>query len=224
MSNTTASPSAFAEDQYQRYRELNMTSVVSLLLGLVALTAFVFPAMAILALAGLLAGWGAIRAIRRRPEELSGMGVAKCGVGLSLISLLGGISLASYVYTTEVPDGFQRISFTELQPDKQHPELPVPPAAIDLDGQKIFIKGYIYPDNRQGDLTKFVLVPDMGTCCFGGQPKLTDMIEVTLEDPLRVQYSFRKQRLAGVLRVDKRLKPVNGLQGVYYQLRASYVN
>ena len=63
----------------------------------------------------------------------------------------------------------------------------------------------------------------MKTCCFGGQPKLTDMIEVTLRDPRRVNFSYARRRLAGILKVDPRLKPISGLQGVYYQLDADHV-
>jgi hypothetical protein len=81
----------------------------------------------------------------------------------------------------------------------------------------------VYPGDKRKDLRQFILVPDKGTCCFGGNPKLTDMIEVTLQDSLRVNYSFRKRGLAGTLRVDTTTKPVNGLGGVYYQLEADYV-
>ena len=62
----------------------------------------------------------------------------------------------------------------------------------------------------------------MGTCCFGGQPKLTDMIEVTLDEPLRIEYSMRKRKLAGIFKVDTQLKAIDGLGGVYYQLQANH--
>jgi len=87
----------------------------------------------------------------------------------------------------------------------------------------VFIKGYVYPDGQQYNIKRFILIPDMGTCCFGGQPKLTDMVEVTLRDPLRTVFERRKRRLAGTLSVDLRLKPVSGLGGVYYRLDAEYV-
>jgi hypothetical protein len=67
---------------------------------------------------------------------------------------------------------------------------------------------------------KFVIVPDLGTCCFGGQPPLTHMIEVTLTGDQYAHKDFRKKRLAGTFSVNPYLKPVDGLQGVYYQLRA----
>ncbi|MEM8733902.1 MAG: hypothetical protein AAGG44_06765, partial [Planctomycetota bacterium] len=65
-----------------------------------------------------------------------------------------------------------------------------------------------------------VLVPDLGTCCFGSQPPLTHMIEVSLTGDQYARKSFRKQRLAGTLRINRDMKPVDGLTGVFYQLRA----
>ena len=127
------------------------------------------------------------------------------------------------MYATEVPEGFQRISFADLQPVPEAPQLPIPPKALELNGKKVFIKGYVYPDGQQYNIKRFILIPDMGTCCFGGQPKLTDMVEVTLRDPLRTIFERRKRRLAGTLTVDIRLKPVSGLGGVYYRLDAEYV-
>ena len=67
------------------------------------------------------------------------------------------------------------------------------------------------------------MVPDMKTCCFGGQPALTDMIEVTLRDPLRVDFSYTRRQLGGILKVTPYKKAVSGLDGVYYQLDADYV-
>ena len=61
---------------------------------------------------------------------------------------------------------------------------------MELNGKKIFMKGYVYPDGQRTNIKRFVLVADLGTCCFGGQPKLTHMVEVTLRDPYRVEYSI----------------------------------
>ena len=141
---------------------------------------------------------------------------------LSTILFFGGSAFSAYSYATEVPDGYQRVSFYDLQPDPQRPEIPYSPIAEELIGHKIFVKGYVYPDGQQYNIQRFVLVPDMGTCCFGGQPKLTDMIEVTLEEPYRIEYSMRKRKLAGTFKVSARKKPIDGLDGVYYQLQADY--
>ena len=49
------------------------------------------------------------------------------------------------------------------------------------------------------------------------------MIEVTLQEPLRVDFSYRKRKLGGTLKVDSKLKPVSGVNGVYYQLDVDYL-
>ncbi len=208
---------------YDQYRELSMLAVASLVLGLVSITALLFTRLILIPLVGLLCGWRALHVLRERPSEMTGRPLAMIGTCLSAAMLVGSGSLAAYTYLTEVPAGYTRISWLELQPDEQRPDLPVSPASLELDGRKVFVKGYIYPDNTSGQVKRFVLVPDMGTCCFGGQPKLTDMIEVTLQGDRRVSYSYRKQRLGGTLKVDTRKKPVSGLDGVYYQLDADYL-
>jgi hypothetical protein len=204
------------------YRALSKAAVISLLLGLISIVGLALPPALGLAAIGLVLGLYALRSIRRYPDELTGRIPAVLGTIFCGVLLVGGVSLHSVIYATEVPEGYQRISFGMLQPVSDHPELPVPPAALELDGQRIFVKGYLYPDGQQSNIKRFVLIPDMGTCCFGGQPKLTDMIEVTLEDPLRAEFARRKRRLGGILKVDTDLKPVSGLTGVYYQLEADY--
>jgi hypothetical protein len=124
---------------------------------------------------------------------------------------------------TELPEGYQRLSFTQLKPRAGERHLQIPSAIHQLDGKRIFVKGYVLSSDRTNDLKEFVLVPDMGTCCFGGQPKLTDMIEVIMEDPLRVRYSWQRRKLGGVLRVDPRYKREDGSDGAHYKLYADYV-
>jgi hypothetical protein len=165
----------------------------------------------------------ALGQLRRYPAELSGRLAALIGLALSVVLLIGGSVLHAVAYATEVPEGFQRISFADLQPVREAPQLPVSPKALELNGQRVFIKGYLYPDGQQYNIKRFILIPDLGTCCFGGQPKLTDMVEVTLRDPLRTVFELRKRRLAGTLIVDTRLKPVSGVNGVYYRMDAEYV-
>lgn len=211
-------------DEYLRYRALSVTAVASLILGVISLPAILFIKLLILPIIGLIVALYAVRSIRRAPDDISGMPFAKLGLSLNLAIIALGIGINGYVYATEVPEGYRRISFAELQPDPQAPQLPIPPSAIEMDGERIFVKGYVHPgvDRRRG-IKQFVLVPDMKTCCFGGQPKLTDMIEVTLRDPHRIDYSYASRRLGGILKVTPYKKSVEGLDGVYYQLEADYV-
>ena len=183
--------------EYEPYRAVSKGAILSIILGLLSITAFSLPALAVLALVGFVFGWNAYRNIRRYPTELSGKWIAVLGTTLCGVLFASAVTMHSVTYATEVPEGYQRVSFSELQPMPQHPELPVSPTALEMNHKKVFIKGYIYPDGQQANIKRFVLVPDMGTCCFGGQPKLTHMLEVTLTDPDRVKYSLKKRKLAG---------------------------
>ncbi|MFV1967809.1 MAG: DUF3299 domain-containing protein [Pirellulaceae bacterium] len=223
---STSTRSAFEEGldgDFQPYRTISKPAVISLTLGVLSLAAFMFPPLLVLPLVGFFSGLLGYRTIRRYPLEFSGKVPSIAGLVLCGICFVGGLAFHSAVYATEVPDGYTRITFDTLQPVREHPELPISPAAAELDGKRVFIKGYVYPDGQQHGIKRFVLVNDMGTCCFGGQPKLTHMIEVTLEDPLRVDYAIKKRKLAGVLEVDTRIKAVSGLSGVYFQLKADYL-
>ena len=209
---------------YLQYRSLSLWAVGTFALAVFAVPSLIMSWLLVFPFLGVIIGLVAIRSIRGRPQEVAGLNLAWLGTILNLVLLVTGSARASYIYATEVPEGYQRVSFSELQPDGDRPDLPVPPFAIELNEQRVFVKGYVYPDDRGAQLKQFVLVPDLGTCCFGGQPKLTDMIEITLKDPLRTQYSRRKHKLGGTLKVDTRIKPISGLEGVYYRLEADYMN
>ncbi|MCA9121617.1 MAG: DUF4190 domain-containing protein [Planctomycetaceae bacterium] len=223
MSSEYATIDPEREAGFEPYRAISKTAVLSLVLGLVAIFGIYSAPLLILALVSTVFGINGYRNVVRYPNELTGKRLAIIGTLVGATVFIGGIARHSYVYATEVPDGYVRISFADLQPDKNKPWIPVPETALAFDGEKIFVKGYLYPDGQQYNIKRFVLVPDLGTCCFGGQPKLTDMIEVTLEEPLQTVYNMKKRRLAGVMKVDTTLKPVSGVNGVYYQLKANHL-
>ena len=210
-------------DRVSQYRALCATAIVALVFGFLSFSFLLAPQLLLFPIVGLIFSISALRKISKRPMELTGKPFALVGLVLSAVLLVSGTSLHAVIYAIEVPKGYDRISFFDLQPDETS-RLPIPDSALQLDGQRIFIKGYVYPGDMRHNLQTFVLVPDMGTCCFGGQPKLTDMIQITLKNPLRVDFSYRKRRLGGILHVDSRLKPISGLEGVYYQLDADYLN
>jgi hypothetical protein len=223
MSTETIAMDEHYVEEMQPYRAISRSAVVSFVLSILSLSAWLSPVLLFLPLLGAIAGIVARGKFRRYPDELTGRVPAVIGLVLNVATLIAAGGWHSYVYATEVPDGYRRISFADLQPEPNAPQMSFPLSALELDGQRIFIKGYVFPDGQQYDIQRFILVPDMGTCCFGGQPALTDMIEVTLRDPLRVEFALRKRKLAGTFSVDGSLKPVNGVGGVVYQLDADYV-
>ncbi len=209
-----------------QYRSVSRAAIVSLVLGVASIAGLAFSSLLVLPLVGLVLGLVGLSTIRRYPAEYTGTRTAGLGIALCSVFFVAGTSWHTYDYLTEVPEGHIRTSFWELQPDPDRPELPVSPQSLDLKGQKVFIKGYIHPGvASRGKVDRFILVPDMGTCCFGGDPKATDMIEVYIPDPSqRLAYSRTRVKLAGTFEVSEiasgRMKMKNP---VWYHLEVGEV-
>lgn len=221
MSTEVATMDTHNEEGFEPYRAVSKAAVVSLILGVVSALGLLSTSFLLIGPVGFALGLLGWRSIARYPAELTGKPAAMIGMTLSAIFLIVGAAKHAHEYATEVPEGYERVTFRDLQPPKKSP-LPVPAEAVALDGKPIFIKGYLYPDDQQDNIQRFVLIPDMGTCCFGGQPKLTDMVEVTLDEPLVISYKVKKRKFTGTFKVDTKLKPVEDLNGVYYQLQANW--
>jgi hypothetical protein len=204
------------------YRSISRTAILALVLGLLSSLALAFVSLTVLAIVGLVLGISSWRNIRRFPEELTGSGLAMTGAVLSGLFLVGAVAWHTYDYLTEVPEGYQRVAFYELQPNPENRGEIIPKQAIELSGEKVFIKGYVHPGvASMGKVKHFVLVPDMGTCCFGGQPKRnTDMIEVVIEDGEGIRYSTRQRKLSGTFLVGQPRNSVGGLHSVMYAMEA----
>lgn len=211
-------------EEVASYRSLSSAAVVCLVLGLLSpLTAVAWVMAAIPALALVVGAWALWR-IRRFPDDYTGVGLAKTGMALAAVSWPLGWGRLAYEYATEVPPGYQRISYAELQTDPARPNEIVPASAAALDGKRVFIKGYVYPGATDHGIRRFLLVRDNGTCCFGGEkPKLNDMIDVTLTGDLAINYSTGVRKVAGTFKVapQQGIDPSVGI--VLYQLEADYV-
>lgn len=207
------------------YRAISRAAIVSLMLGGVALLGLIptFQALLVLALFGFATALIGYRATRTYPNEYSGQSLAIAGLVFNALVFSGGIGEHAYIYATEVPDWAQRVHFRELQQPASAPDLPTE-RAVELNGESIFVKGYIHPASGDGQLQRFVLIPDLGTCCFGGQPRSSDMIEVTLVGGQTVRAGLTKRKLAGKFLVDSRGGNSKDFDNpVYYRLRAEYI-
>ena len=213
-----------AEEEFTSYRELCKFAVFAAIFAIMALLGLMISVLSVFGVAAVILGLYSIARIRRNPSELTGIIAAYFGVAFGSVVFVASVALHVFIYMTEVPEGYARVTFAQLQPDKEHPELPISPLSLELDGQQIFIKGYVHPGvSGQRNVRSFVLVRDMGTCCFGGQPELTDMIEVTLREPLSIRYSTRRRKLGGVLTVSEDRKKIGGIDGGYYKLDADHL-
>jgi hypothetical protein len=219
---TTASRARFAaDDSFVAYRPLNRLAIASFVLGLVSIVAFFDTTLAIIPALGMATGFLAWMRIRSEPDTYAGGQLALVGIVLSVVFWAGGWSWLSYVYVTEVPGDAQRITYDELQPDPETPE-EVPAFAKQIDGQRVFIKGFMYPGRLTKGIQEFVLCFSNDDCCFGGNPKLTHMIHVKLKPPLLVDFATRQHKVAGTFKLAPS-GPVDGLSGAIYNIEADYV-
>lgn len=211
-------------EEEDNYLSLSRSAVFGLVLGILALLGIWFPPLVALCFMGLIASGIALYQLAKYPAELTGKPLAIVALLLNATLCIVIPIYHAYVYATELPPGYKRVSFSTLKSPLGQEDVP-PKDALELNGQKVFIKGYAHPTSMSaGSVKHFILVPDIATCCFGGQPPLTHMIEISLKGDKSITPGFyRKLRLAGTLRVDSQLKPISGLQGVYYQLHVDEV-
>lgn len=232
---TISDPPISAEaNDFSAYRALSKSAIVSVSFAILAAGGLLAIPLMVFALCGLLFGVISLRALKRYPNELTGGRAAWLGIVLSLAMFGGATGRHTWIYLTEVPEGYQRISFYDLRPQRRSMEL-ISDVAVDLNGQKVFIKGYMHPGVKdQGKVQQFVLVPDMKTCCFGGQPDLFDMMEVTLTGTTKgktnLKYSTQKLKLAGdfvinvnVLTRNQQKQVAGRLVGGLFELRVDQV-
>jgi hypothetical protein len=209
---------------YEQYRALSTSAVAGLIVGLLSCVAILgWTLVAIPAIGVLVSLYALVRTGRHR-DELTGERLALAGLLLSLGFGIAGPAWLTYEYVTEVPPGYLRVSYAELQPDPTQPGQLVPPVALELEGKKVFIKGFVYPGRQTEGIHEFLLVRDQGDCCFGGNPKITDRIHVKLEDPLRLTYRPRLHKLGGTFHVEPHDATIdNAKGGVFYHLKADYL-
>lgn len=208
---------------YAQYRSLNTWAVISAVAGVLSLTGLLSWWLLAIPIVGMVAGFLSMRQIRALPDQYTGELVALSGTLVSGVLLVAGAAWLTYSYVTEVPPDHVRMSYDDLQPTAEEESL-VPAAALELDGKKVFIKGFVYqPKGGQTEgLKHFVLVRDRKQCCFGGNPKVTDMIQVRLKGKLEAEFNMQPRALAGTFHV-RPSRGMDGLGDAIYQLEADYL-
>jgi hypothetical protein len=193
------------QNQFE-YRPVPVHAVVAVTLGVLSATSLLSITGVGVAFLGFLISGFSLWRIRASGGVLGGTTVAACGLALSVLFLAGGAAYQSYMYKTEVPDGYQRISFTN---DISRKGFVVVDGRMDLHddvkallGKDLFLKGFIYPPPQQEGLHEFLLVKDSGTCCFGGQPRPQDMIGVVMDGDQTIDYYNGMVAVAGTLQLN----------------------
>jgi len=211
------------------YRAISTLAVIALVLGLASLVslpmwlAFEVPLLAATPVAGLIVGVLAARRIRRFQHELTGLRLVTIGRVLCVFSLLVGGVVYTTVFVMEVPEGCRRVSFYQLGPDPDHPERPFSQEVLELDGQRVFLKGYLFQVRQSLNIKQFVLTPMHVTSSLERQPTMNERVHVKLGDGLRIKNEPRKFAVAGTLHVSPYPQRAPGVDGVYFRLEADYV-
>ncbi len=207
------------------YRAISRAAIASLIFLGLAIPGLLqtFAPMLVLTVVGILAGVVGWRATTRYENEFSGKTLAVTGIALNSLLLVGGLAAHIYIYMTEVPEGYERVQFYDLQQNPSLPDMPTE-KSIAIDGANVFLKGYIHPSSGSGILRQFIMVPDLGTCCFGGQPRSTDMIEVTLGGGQTMKAGMTKIKLAGKFSVNRAPQTVTDFENfVFYRMRVDQI-
>ena len=201
------------------YRPVSMMAVLGCLLGALSLTGLYAWFLLFLPIFAVIACCLALWSIRRSDGDLTGRGIAIAGIVLAIVSFSGGVSYQVYTYNHEVPPGYQRISFVEdiskkpIRYSREH-GIEIPKEIMDMDGKRIFLKGYIFPSSEM-TMTEFLLLKDMGQCCFGGKPPLTDRIGVKIQGDQKTRYFFGCFAVGGIFRVNRDFKNADPLEPLY---------
>lgn len=218
LMNPSTDPQEFS------YRPIPVLVPISLGLVFVSLVAALTAELLVVPLVGATLAFLAWRMVKRSDGELSGGMLALTALVLQLSMTAAFGAMHVYSYATEVPPGFERVSFASDISAKGFTSegglTGVHPDVQKLVNQKIMVKGYMYPTKTTENLKAFVLCKDSGDCCFGGQPKITDMIQVQIKgDPVR--YRPGLMAVAGVFRAapavdESGLNPVYVLECDYF--------
>ena len=205
-----------------QYRSLSGWAVLSVAVGLFAPLVAVDWAFLLIPAAGVAAAQLALRGIARAPDALAGAGLARFGRALCIVLGLAGAAWLATSKAREAPRGYIPVSYEELKADAASGEL-YPARATELDGKKIFVKGYMYPGKVQINLRQFLVSRDNGSCEFcTPNPTPSDLIHVTLVGDLRFDYTSRLVSLGGTLRVETDPDRL-ARDGVAYHLDVDYI-
>lgn len=209
------------EDSYQ---SVCKPALLSFLVAFFSLGALLFNSLIVLPIIGLILFFFALRSFRRYPREMVGRKLMWIGGAANFILLVSSVGWHTYCYNTEVPPNYERILYSFLKPEKGS-KTPWSLRAEDLDGKRVFIKGYVRPGLKKKGLKDFILVGDWGECCFGGNPKINEIITVSFTNDLRIDYSLWQRHIGGVFRLHKDYKRTSekDVPRAIYSIEADYL-
>jgi hypothetical protein len=223
-SNYSLAAEQLSERGEGTYQSICKPALLCFLTAIFSLGALLSESLIILPILGLVLFAFAVRSFRRFPQELVGRKLMVIGGIANALLLVSSAAWHIYCFNTEVPPDHQRIRFSYLKPEKGR-RVAYSTRAEELDGQRVFIKGYVRPSDRKLDLQEFILVGDFGQCCFGGNPKIDEVIEVSFQNDLRIDYGWGLRHIGGIFRLNKDTKRTSDKEvpKALYTIEADYL-
>ena len=170
----------------EAYRPLSPWAVGSLVFGAMSALGVLNPMLTGMALLGAACALMAFWAIRK--YEVRGRGVARLGFGLSVMYAVVIPWWHLEQFRSEAPAGVIRLDFEKVVSSS--------PGKADLEayfGQRVCLKGYVYPTDQYKGITSFYLTRN-GTSQRDG-----DFIGVILASPQTWNWSSQGQSVTGTL-------------------------
>ncbi len=208
------------ENQPTRYRKVSALASASLLCGALGWAAAFDWWLMLVPSAGIALGLWALARIDRFPDELTGVGVAKAGMILSGVFGVACLGWLIYLTIADTPPGYYPISYEMLKPLPGSEKADPPPVAMELDGKRVFIKGYMYPGRQARNIEEFLLVPTVTHCQFCMPDiKPTDLVQVNLIHGIKARFTQRRRGVGGIFR----LRTKDDKNPLLYRIEADYL-
>ena len=222
----TETMGAVVPDNEFQYQTISKSAIACCVFAALGISAYLAQMFVVIPMLGIGFGALALINIRKYPDELVGRKPAMIGLIACLVLFVTSVGMHAYIYATEVPDGYRRITFWELRNNKRDTQIPFSRNAYDFNGEKVFLKGYVRPNKgKKNGLKQFILVGDLGDCCFGGVPEIDEAVAIDIISDDSVNQTLGLRRIGGVFRLNEALRPVDedGIPVVYYTIEADYI-
>src|SRR6516162_2391228 len=87
------------------------------------------------------------------------------------------------------PPDAEPLAFQTLGAFEYKDKMKLPDDVARWNGKLVTATGFMNPTSQARNLTKFLLVKDRSSCCFGKRPQINHFIEVTMKPGAAADYS-----------------------------------
>lgn len=105
-------------------------------------------------------------------------------------------------------DDFDLLKVLNMDPVTEDAPSRMPEWLKELDGKRIRLRGFMYPEFMETGITGFVLARDNEICCFGRDPLVYDLVAVFMRDGVTTNYiENRPFDVVGVFHIGDSITP-----------------